>query len=190
MSNVIALHSAAAKQIDKFKAAFKNAEEAVVQVRNVAFAHTNSDLAGVSKELGHSFDKVLRSLQEEFPPPKEAPSHEERVLMVSRALIAVEKKVVEVLSRHGVDKAHIRSLFDKLGPIIRDLVVIAGDIEEQHPVLLKMLLSIPILVIPEAWPLHALLRLLGFGPYIPIQGSVIAWRRFVARLGTIPRARL
>jgi len=193
MCNAVALHPAAAEQIDRFKAALKSAEEAVVQFRNVAFAHTNSSLVGISEELGHSFHDVLRSLQEEFP-PKEAPSREERVLMVSRVLMTLEKKTMEVLSRHGVGEAHIKLLFDALGPILQDLVVMAGDIAEQHPLLLEVLLSIPTSMIPEAWPLRVLFSLLGFGSYAPIEGSVTAWvqRRFWARAINTrkPRARL
>jgi len=181
LRNAVALYPAVAEQIEKSKAIVNDVVEAVVQFRNVAMDHsTNSSLDGISDELENSFNSIIKLLQEEFPPPDQAPTHEERALMVSRVLTHVENTTVEVLSKYDVNEDHIRSLFHKLGPIIQDLVVVIGDIAEQHPMLIEMLV-LPILIeviaaAAEAWFLRPLLiSVFGFGRYGPIKGSAAAW---------------
>jgi len=180
LHNATTAYPAVAEQINKSKAIAQDVVEAVVQFRNVAVdqMHTTSslDIDSISDELGRSFDTIIKLLQEEFPSPDQAPNHEERALIVSKVLTDVEEKTVEVLLRHDVNEAHTRSMFNKLRPIIQNLVVLIGDIIEQYPTLLEMLLfSISILVVPEAWILRPVLSLFGFGPYGPIKGSAAAW---------------
>lgn len=48
----------------------------------------------------------------------------------------------------------------------------AGDLAEQHPVILETLLFAGVgMLIPESWILRPLLSLFGFGPYGPVKGQ-------------------
>lgn len=187
-------YPAVAEQIDKMKANTKDLVDSVAQFRNVAMPHTNSSLDSISDELGNSFDSILKLLQEEFPPPEQAPNHEERALMASKVLMAVEEKMIDVLSKYDVNEDHVRSTLGELRPTIQNLVVVTGrrsfifsnshgqfhnqrlgDIVELYPGLLDLLFfSISILVIPEGWLLRPLLSLIGFGPYGPIKGMYLS----------------
>ncbi|EKM51195.1 uncharacterized protein PHACADRAFT_263206 [Phanerochaete carnosa HHB-10118-sp] len=70
----------------------------------------------------------------------------------------------------------LRVSFDKLVPCIEKLVVVTGDLAEQHPILLDTLLfSATAMLIPESWILRPLLSLFGFGPFGPVKGSSAAW---------------
>jgi hypothetical protein len=83
------------------------------------------------------------------------------------------------MSEDGLE--NLRSSFDQLKPRVEKLVVITGDLIEQHPVLFSTLVfSATAMLIPESWILRPLLSMIGYGPYGPIKGSPAAWaqRRF------------
>ncbi|EED83178.1 predicted protein [Postia placenta Mad-698-R] len=53
---------------------------------------------------------------------------------------------------------------------------ILGDIAEQHPDLVEILLITAVfMIIPEGWILRPVARLFGIGPYGPVKGSTAAW---------------
>ncbi|EED85598.1 predicted protein [Postia placenta Mad-698-R] len=53
---------------------------------------------------------------------------------------------------------------------------ILGDITEQHPDLVEILLITAVfMIIPEGWILRPVARLFGIGPYGPVKGSTAAW---------------
>lgn len=72
-------------------------------------------------------EAVYTKLQEEFPPPDQAPSHEERKKMVGRALSLVEDQFVIVMGPHlGMDEQDIREKFGKVRDAVEKVVVMIG----------------------------------------------------------------
>ncbi|ETW76308.1 hypothetical protein HETIRDRAFT_174386 [Heterobasidion irregulare TC 32-1] len=172
-----------------------NAEyEAPVQAKVAEFRESLDRLAegttrlhdlGMSdfgEELARVLATIAQQIQDEFPPPDKAPSHERRVEMVDDVLQRVEEVLVHVAEAYGLPAERIREdLHDRILPHVKRLVVITGDLAEQHPVLLETLLFAAVgALIPESWFLRPLLNLFGFGPYGPVKGSAAAWaqRRF------------
>jgi len=133
----------------------------------------------ISDELGLILNDILIYLQKAFPPPDQAPSHEERQKMVTIVLDKTEQGILDLFRKYGMpeDRLEIlRESFDRLKPHIKKFVVITGDLIEQHPVLFSTLMFTgAMLLIPESWILRPLLGVMGFGPYGPIKGSPAAW---------------
>ncbi|GBE89581.1 predicted protein [Sparassis crispa] len=130
----------------------------------------------ISDEMGKALMVVLEELQAKFPQPEEAPGHETRKARVSEALRHAEDAIVKALVGRGMYETTAREHLDNLRPHVEFLVVVSGDLAEQHPVLLEVLLFAgSILLIPESWVLRPLMSLFGFGPYGPIKGTVASW---------------
>ncbi|TFL00795.1 hypothetical protein BDV98DRAFT_568731 [Pterulicium gracile] len=134
------------------------------------------DLDGFSEEFGKLLEDVQRSLEAQFPHPDGAPSHEERSGRVRAALSQAKESFVRLSVAHGIEEEKARESFGKIEPLVHDLVVLAGDLAEQHPKLLEAILIGGImLIIPENLLLRPIFGLLGWGPYGPVKGSFAAW---------------
>jgi len=131
--------------------------------------------------------KLSKEIQDEFPPPNQAEHHFERNHTIATILARVESGVVHAAVEVGIPESEIRFHFEAMEPHIRDIIVIAGDLAEQHPTIAEVLLfSVAGLIIPEAWFLRPIFGLFGFGPAGTLKGSTAAWaqRRFFG--GYIP----
>jgi hypothetical protein len=148
-------------------------------------------LENVSVGLATELADVLEELKAEFPAPNDAENHEQRVVVVSRALEKVERSVVSVSVRCGISEADARAHFKVIQPHVQHVLVITGkcilyderqthkffpppsllgDLAEQHPMLLETILfSGAILLVPEIWFLRPILSIFGFGPYGPVK---------------------
>lgn len=149
-------------------------------VQEAAKSH-GLNLENVSEMLSSEMAAVLEELKAEFPPPEEADHHRQRVEMVSRALMKIERCVVRVSMQCGMSEADASAHFRNIEPHIQHVIVVTGDLTEQHPILLETLLfSGAILLIPEVWILRPVLSIFGFGPSGPVKGTSAAWaqRRF------------
>jgi len=104
--------------------------------------------------------------------------------MVVAVLDKAEQGLLDLARKHGMSEdglERVRESFGLLKPRIEKLVVITGDLVEQHPVIFSALISSAVaMLIPESWILRPLLSVMGYGPYGPIKGSPAAWaqRRF------------
>ncbi|KAI0954509.1 hypothetical protein AcW1_006384 [Taiwanofungus camphoratus] len=146
-----------------------------------AMADAHGDgLQLVSDGLDALFMALLEELQDEFPPLETAPSHAERRASVSRVMERAEEAMVRFCADRGMPAEGVKSQLDGLFPHMEKLVVMMGDLAEQHPVLLEnLLLSGAVMLIPETWILRPLLRLFGFGSSGPVKGSAAAWAQRV-----------
>ncbi|KIM79129.1 hypothetical protein PILCRDRAFT_823708 [Piloderma croceum F 1598] len=116
-------------------------------------------------ELSSEMATVLEELKAEFPPPEEADHHGQRVEIVSRVLMKIERCVVRVSVQCGMSEADASAHFRNIEPHIKHVMVVTGDLTEQHPILLETLLfSGVIMFIPEVWALRPVLSIFGFGP--------------------------
>lgn len=151
-----------------------------VKVLREAVQDAGANPHDISEKLSIALETVLEELKSEFPAPDNAPHHDERVVIISRALAKTTDSLVHVLS-FAIPEADIKEHSEVIEQHVKALLVLAGDLIEQHPVLFKTLLfSGAILCIPEIWLLRPFLSLFGFGPSGPVKGSVAAWaqRRF------------
>ncbi|KAJ7822252.1 hypothetical protein B0H13DRAFT_2113042 [Mycena leptocephala] len=126
------------------------------------------DMAG---DLERAFEKVLDELKVMFPAPDQAPGHEERQKVVMVALEKAGGALITVCVKHGMDEKR---------PAIEKMVVLLGDLVEQHPLLLEtILITFSVMLIPEYWVLRPLLSLFGFGPTGPVKGTIAPWAQRV-----------
>ncbi|THH16611.1 hypothetical protein EW146_g4062 [Bondarzewia mesenterica] len=163
--------------IAAFKETMTHLVESTSKFRTDASFNTNQ----VSEQLSTAFAYILEEAKAEFPPPEEAPGHEEREKMVASLMLRVEDSIVHITAEHGMTEERVRAHLDEIRPGVQRLIVITGDLIEEHPVLFETLLfSAAAALIPESWLLRPILSLFGFGPYGPVKGSAASWlqRRF------------
>ncbi|KAH9946489.1 hypothetical protein B0H21DRAFT_743029 [Amylocystis lapponica] len=134
------------------------------------------DLQVVTKDVEAALMVLFAKLAAEFPAPESALRHDERVAMMSDVMTRVRGTILRVGVEHGIAEERLARHLDIMCPKIVVLIVLAGDLAEQHPVLLEgLLLAGTVLIIPEGALLRPLLAVFGFGPLGPVKGSVAAW---------------
>ncbi|KAG1811263.1 uncharacterized protein BJ212DRAFT_564175 [Suillus subaureus] len=156
------------------------------QVCSGAAEDSGASLNSVIEEHGDIFVVLFKELMEMFPPPEEAPGHDNRTIMVNTALDRIEEGFKQVATKLGVSEELLKSHSDSLKFVVQHVVVTTGDLVEQHPDIANTLLIIAVaellpLLLPEisvlleGWFLRPLLRKFGFGPQGPIKGGIAAW---------------
>ncbi|KAJ6515470.1 hypothetical protein C8R45DRAFT_854738 [Mycena sanguinolenta] len=147
-----------------------------------------AETATLGEDLERAFGKVLEELQMIFPAPEEAPGHEERE---KRVVIALEKAGAElkaVCAKHGMDEDFVASQWETIRGAIEKLVVLIGDLVEQHPNLLSALLfTVAVMLIPEYWVLRPVLGVFGFGPIGPGKATAASWAQRVFYGAAVPK---
>ncbi|KAI0080566.1 hypothetical protein K474DRAFT_1704634 [Panus rudis PR-1116 ss-1] len=120
---------------------------------------------GLAHEMSGALSPVREELQRLFPPPETAPSHEERKQVVSSTLNSVENALVELGLKFNVDGEQMRSLARGLCSHLEELIVLIGDLSEQHPNLRSILISCVTSFIStrmSGWLLRPALNTFGF----------------------------
>lgn len=175
--------SAVAEQLDHFKNTIENLVSVTVDLRaevQNATASYGLTIDNFSDMLSTELDRVLEELQDKFPPPNKANHHEERVEIILMVLLKVEESLVRVAGQCGIEEAVTRAHFQNIKPLVQDVLVVAGDLREQHPILLETILVSGML--PEAWFLRPVLRIFGFGPPGLIKAAWVQSRFWGARV--------
>lgn len=145
------------------------------QVVKEAAEKRSIPLHTISKDLGNTFCVLFEELKEQFPPPDEAPGHEQRMTMINTVLDRVEECFLQVVGKLGVGKEVLTSLTGSLKSGIKHVVVTIGDVSEQHPCLVWALSGIVISMLFAEGLLLTILRIVGFGPLGPMKGGIAAW---------------
>ncbi|KAH7930324.1 hypothetical protein BV22DRAFT_1028551 [Leucogyrophana mollusca] len=180
------LHNAAQaypEKIDEFTSTLGNMVDSTSKLRTQIKKHDVS-LETFSDELGKLLVVVLEELKRDFPSPDQAPSHEQRSVMVHSTLRKTEDAVLRVGARYGIFEGDLQPHLEELMIHVEHLTVVTGDLIEQHPYIFEALIfGATALIVPERWLLRPFQSLLGFGPYGPEAGSAAAWmqRRFWGR---------
>jgi hypothetical protein len=84
----------------------------------------------VLDEVSEKFSSQLASIFEELstiPSPESAPSHEERLLLVSDVLKKVESGLVHVCGLYGVSEDVARGHFRDIEPHVKHILVTTGE---------------------------------------------------------------
>ncbi|KAG1875438.1 hypothetical protein DFJ58DRAFT_740965 [Suillus subalutaceus] len=161
--------------------------------------------SNIEKSARSIFVVLFEQLMEMFPPPGEAPGHDNRTIMIKAALDRIEEGFLQVITKLGVNEELLKSHTSSLKFIVQHVAVTIGmsrasdrDLVEQHPDIANALLLITIavllpLLLPEMGVLleglllRPLLRMIGFGPQGPIIGGIAAWLQRWIFGATIPR---
>jgi hypothetical protein len=85
-------------------------------------------LEHVSEMLSTDLAVVLQELKTEFPPPSDADHHEQRVEIISRALVKVEGSVVRVSVQCGISEADAIAHFKLIEPHVQHVLVVTGKL--------------------------------------------------------------
>jgi len=137
----------------------------------------------VSKITDELHDRLVNmtipeKLKEQFPPPDQAPSHEERERLVGAIYGLFIDEVGSVLDKVGSserEKGKVKDSLTRLQPTLTKIAVATGDLAEQHPAILEALVIALTFEIAPVLFLRPFLRLVGFGPLGPVKGSLAAW---------------
>ncbi|KAG1740367.1 hypothetical protein EDB19DRAFT_783560 [Suillus lakei] len=133
-------------------------------------------LDSVLEELRNTFHVLFEELKEQFPPPDEAAGHENRTVIINTVLDRIEESFLQVIMKHGASEEHMKSHFSSLKSGVQRIVVIIGDLYEQHPELAWTLSCMAVgPFIAPGFLLTTALRIFGFGALGPIKGTAAAW---------------
>ncbi|OBZ73584.1 Dual specificity protein kinase KNS1 [Grifola frondosa] len=161
-----------AGRIEQFKVTVDETIAYTARMKDEMHSTYGVNLEAFTIDLEKLLQTLQRDMEVAFPPPGEAPHHEQRADRVSAALMKLEEGIVHLGAKYGMPEEQMRMHLDNLRPHIEHLLVMTGDLAEQHPVLLEVLLfSASIMIIPESWFLRPFLGAFGFGPYGPVKGN-------------------
>jgi hypothetical protein len=134
------------------------------------------DKAGLEDDFTRFLDTVFEELKVAFPSPDEAPTHEKRLALTRNIVAKVEEYLLGVCKKHDIPEDRIRPALDGISLAVEKVVVISGDLIEQHPDLaVAIVFFVAAEVLPVAYILRPLTNFLGFGPIGPVKGSIAAW---------------
>ncbi|KAG1811270.1 uncharacterized protein BJ212DRAFT_1375976 [Suillus subaureus] len=156
------------EKITEFRESIVNVTATAAALRKVcdgAAEDSGVSLHSVIEEHKDIFVVLFEELMEMFPPPGEAPGHDNRTIMINT-----------VATKLGVSEELLKSHSDSLKFVVQHVAVTIGDLAEQHPEIANALLLIAVaelspLLLPEigmgtlldGWLLRPLLHLFGFG---------------------------
>jgi len=63
----------------------------------------------MKEKLGNIFNAIFEDLMEKFPPPEEAPGHENRTVMINTVLDRIEESFVQFAINQGVTEEPLKS---------------------------------------------------------------------------------
>jgi hypothetical protein len=158
---------------DRIRITTNHVAEVVLSVEHLMETMTLETLQIVSEKVSPLLEAQLEDIKTNFPAPEEAASHEERREMANRMAARVEHILSNALIEHGASEDDIHTFFKSLTPGVVNVVVIIGDLAEQHPTLTEALvISVAALCIPEGLILRPIFGLFGFSPAGPVKGMM------------------
>jgi len=140
-----------------------------------------------SQELEGHWAIAAEELKGMFDPVDEAPSHDDRLKLAESVFDKAGAGLVIVGAKFGIAESETGAFCEAARPHVVHIVTVIGDVLEQHPILLEVLLPLVLgWIIGEVWILRSLLRLFGFGPAGPVKGGVAACIQRALFRGTVP----
>ncbi|KZP05903.1 hypothetical protein FIBSPDRAFT_765221, partial [Athelia psychrophila] len=141
--------------------------------------------ASIVEQYGKSLDdlyellavemgKLAQEIREEFPPPDHAQNHAERQRLIAKTLRKAKGGFIRAFITAGIPKDEARSHWKAMESYIRYILVTAGDLIEQHPVIAGVLLATVAYLVPKSRFLRPIFDLFGFGLSGPVKGSFAA----------------
>ncbi|TFK44809.1 hypothetical protein BDQ12DRAFT_717958 [Crucibulum laeve] len=175
-------YSIAVEQISEFKEEMLRVvsnTQSFTEELSTALEEHGLTLDDLSERFSHELTLVIEGLKVELSEPLPEDRNDRyraRAAMISISLLKVEDAFVKVVAICAISESDARSRFQELRPGVERVLLITGNLIDNHPQLVAfILLSGAALIIPEGWILRPLLRLFGFGPYGPVKGSAAAW---------------
>ncbi|KAF4580649.1 hypothetical protein EYR40_003047 [Pleurotus pulmonarius] len=99
-------------------------------------------LSLVSSDIDQAFEDVLKRVDEAFPGLDRAAHHDDRRRLITRILAEAEIELVKILCAKYelTGEGALRGFWRTVSPIIESIVVVLGDLAEQHPWLAKFVI--------------------------------------------------
>lgn len=119
------------EKIAEFKVSADNIASTTTTLRQVirgVAEQRGIPLDSIKTELGDIFNVIFEELKEKFPPPDEAPSHENRTAIIKTALDRVEEGFLQFAVKHGVDEESLKSHTSSLKSHVQLTVVTIGTL--------------------------------------------------------------
>ncbi|KAF8517715.1 hypothetical protein BU17DRAFT_91581 [Hysterangium stoloniferum] len=174
--------STASEKIHEFKSTIADIVSKTETLRNEVqneIAKHNLTIEDISHKLSAELATVFEELKTEFSEPlpeNKTERYKQRETMISSAMSKIENAFVNCAATWDMSEDNARVRFQTISPQVQKIVLVAGNIIDNHPELIEALLFAgAIFLIPEAWLLRPILGMLGFGPAGPIKGSAAAW---------------
>lgn len=168
-----------AEELDTIKDALSSIVPLAAQFKATIGAHSENNgsiFDDIAEKVDEVYAKLVEKLVAAFPPPDQALGHPARQELFNTILSEAEDAIVSVCVQAGLPEEDVRPHLDALRSILVVIVVTIGDVAEQYPELLDILVVTAItMLIPEEWILYPLIRLFGIGPSGPVKGSIAAW---------------
>lgn len=122
-------YAATAERINYFKQSMNHVVSTTANLRREMQANAwtrDVTVHHISEMLSSELAIVIEELKNEFPPPDHAEHHEDRVKIISRALVKVEDAVVRVGDKLGVPEDNVRANFGDIEIHLRYALVMIG----------------------------------------------------------------
>jgi hypothetical protein len=117
------------EKLTEFRESIVNATATATLLREVcneAAEDSGVSLHSVIEEYGDVFVVLFQELMEMFPPPEEAPGHDNRTIMINMALDRFEEGFLQVATRLGVSEELLKSHSSSLKFVVQHVVVTIG----------------------------------------------------------------
>ncbi|KAK7457192.1 hypothetical protein VKT23_010490 [Stygiomarasmius scandens] len=147
-------------------------------------------LDGFFEFLTSELESTVDAFRVEFSAdPSTALNHEQRKEAVEALMDRVEEVIVEVMNdRVAVPREVTREHIAGVKAVIVSVIVLIGDLVEQHPWLFEFILfSLFIEILAEIRILRIILQCFGLGPVGPAKGSPAAWAQRIFFGGRITK---
>jgi len=175
-------YSVPLEKIEEFKQGIKDLIDSVSALRinpPSELVKWDFNITEFNQKLSYEIDLVVADLMAEFkepPPENQTERYQRREDMVSKALNGIENALVIVYGLWGISESEGREKFSNVKHNIRYFVLIVGNMVDNHPILIDIILTSTVLMIlPEDFILLPLLRVFGFGLLGPVRGSAATW---------------
>ncbi|OJA12005.1 hypothetical protein AZE42_10139 [Rhizopogon vesiculosus] len=112
---------------------FANAGESLWNSTEGLFQHAmehypSEKVTEFKENLRHIFHAAFEELKVQFPPPEEAPGHENRTIMISAMLDRTEEGFIQFPIKHGVSEEPLKCHFSSLKFHVQHVLVIIGTL--------------------------------------------------------------
>ncbi|KAG1811334.1 hypothetical protein EV424DRAFT_139224 [Suillus variegatus] len=145
----------------------------------------------VLEELRNTFYVLFEELKEQFPPPEEAPSYEDRTLMIDTVLDRVEETFLRVAIKYGASEEVLKNHTSSFMSGVRHILRIINHYEQHFRFawILWYIVTLLCIAIAQLFGCRFFLlalKIFGIGALGPIAGTVAAWLQAWLFGGAIP----
>ncbi|KAF9448434.1 hypothetical protein P691DRAFT_652582, partial [Macrolepiota fuliginosa MF-IS2] len=145
----------------------------------------------VTELLSHQMGEIYEKLKDEMQGPLPEDREERRKVRAQLVAQVTEQArvayVYVVAEKLGAPKEQAEKHCDGFLPMITRVVLLVGNIIDEHPILLEALIIATTFLLLNIPILRPILNLFGFGLLGPVKGSPAAWLQRIFFRGAVTR---